>query len=122
MLGLDEAPAGGLAIDIYKVGMVWPLPLHDALAFVRGKTEILVVEEKRGIIESQFKEYFYDYPGDKPARMVGKHDETGAPLVPWTGELSPRLLAPLVAKRLDALFPGLAFVNAPLRWFPRQTD
>ncbi len=48
--------------------MVWPLALHDAMAFVKGKREILVVEEKRGIIESQFKEYFYDYPGSKPER------------------------------------------------------
>ena len=87
--------------------MVWPLALHDALEFVRGKHEILVMEEKRGIIESQFKEYFYDYPGHKPERMVGKRDENGDRLVPWTGELSPRLLAPIVAKRLDAMFPGL---------------
>ncbi|HEY4987743.1 MAG TPA: indolepyruvate ferredoxin oxidoreductase family protein, partial [Bradyrhizobium sp.] len=64
-------------------------------------------EEKRGIIESQFKEYFYDYPGHKPERMVGKNDETNQPLVPWVGELSPRLLAPIVARRLDAIFPGL---------------
>src|SRR5258708_7206876 len=39
--------------------------------------------------------------------MVGKYDENNAPLVPWVGELSPRLLAPIVARRLDAIFPGL---------------
>ncbi|MFK8015662.1 MAG: indolepyruvate ferredoxin oxidoreductase family protein [Gammaproteobacteria bacterium] len=107
LLGLDETACRQLGIDIYKVGMVWPLALRDALNFVHGKREILVVEEKRGIIESQFKEYFYDYPGDKPDCMVGKHDERGERLVPWTGELSPSALAPLVAKRLDAVFPGL---------------
>ena len=107
LLGLDEAACRRIGLDVYKVGMVWPLALHDALAFVRAKREILVVEEKRGIIESQFKEYFYDYPGSKPARMVGKHDERGQRLLPWTGELSPRLLAGVVAARLDALFPGL---------------
>lgn len=107
LIGLDEAECRWLGIDIYKVGMVWPLPLHDALEFVRGKREILVVEEKRGIIESQFKEYFYDSPGAKPERMVGKHDENGVRLIPWVGELSPRMLAPIVAKRLDAIFPGL---------------
>ena len=63
LLGLDEAECRRLGIDIYKVGMVWPLAHHDALEFVREKREILVIEEKRGIIESQFKEYFYDYPG-----------------------------------------------------------
>ena len=107
LLGLDEAACRRIGIDIYKVGMVWPLALHDALAFVRGKAEVLVIEEKRAIIESQFKEYFYDYPGDKPRRMVGKHDENGDRLLPWTGELSPRLLAGVVARRLDAVFPTL---------------
>ncbi|MEE1655408.1 indolepyruvate ferredoxin oxidoreductase family protein [Microvirga sp. CF3062] len=107
LVGLDEAACRQHGIDIYKVGMVWPLPLHDAMEFVKGKREILVVEEKRGIIESQFKEYFYDYPGSKPERMVGKHDETGERLIPWTGELTPRFLAGVLAKRLDPIFPDL---------------
>ena len=107
LIGLDEAACRRIGIDIYKVGMVWPLALHDAMEFVTGKREILVVEEKRGIIESQFKEYFYDYPGAKPERMVGKHDETGARLISWIGELSPRALAGVLARRLDPLFPGL---------------
>ncbi len=109
LLGLDEAQCRRLGIDVYKVGMVWPLARRDALDFVRGKREILVVEEKRGIIESQFKEYFYDYPGDKPQRMVGKLDESGHDLVPWTGELAPIELARIVAARLDPLFPGHDF-------------
>jgi len=107
LLGLDEAACRSHGIDIYKVGMVWPLARRAALEFVRGKAEILVVEEKRGIIESQLKEYFYDYPGHKPHSMVGKRDEDGHRLISWIGELSPRLLAPIVAKRLDALFPDL---------------
>jgi len=106
LLGLDEEKCRDLGIDIYKVGMVWPLARRDALAFMKAKREVLVVEEKRGIIESQFKEYFYDWPGDKPERMVGKYDEDGAPLSPWTGELNPRLLMPVIAARLDRFFPA----------------
>ena len=106
LLGLTESKCRALGIDIYKVGMVWPLARRDALAFVRGKNEVLVVEEKRGIIESQFKEYFYDWPGDKPDRMVGKYDSQMNPLIPWTGELSPLTLVPIVAARLDRFFPG----------------
>ncbi|WP_164661868.1 indolepyruvate ferredoxin oxidoreductase family protein [Tropicibacter sp. Alg240-R139] len=105
LLGLDEGKCRELGIDIYKVGMVWPLARRNALRFVKGKAEVLVVEEKRGIIESQFKEYFYDWPGDKPHKMVGKYDSHGEPLIPWTGELSPLMLAPIVAARLDAFFP-----------------
>ena len=112
LLGLDEAACRRIGIDVYKVGMVWPLARQGALAFVTGKQEILVVEEKRGIIESQLKEYFYDYPGAKPQVMVGKRDEAGERLISWIGELSPRRLAPILAKRLDRLFPAL---NLPAR-------
>jgi indolepyruvate ferredoxin oxidoreductase len=107
LLGLDEAACRAHGIDIYKIGMVWPLAGPAALAFSRGKAELLIVEEKRGIIESQLKEYFYDVPGSKPERMVGKADEFGHDLIPWVGELSPRLLAPIVASRLAAFCPGL---------------
>lgn len=121
LLGLGEAECRRLGIDIYKVGMVWPLDQRDALEFVREKREILVIEEKRGIIESQFKEYFYDYPGHKPERMVGKNDENNQPLVPWVGELSPRLLALIVARRLDAIFPGLDLQSRAARLAQQHT-
>jgi len=107
LLGIGEEEARDIGIDIYKIGMVWPLAKTAALDFVKGKREVLVIEEKRGIIESQLKEYFYDYPGAKPDRMVGKNDELGTRLVPWIGELSPLQLAVIVAKRLDKVFEGL---------------
>ena len=107
LLGLDAGQCRRIGIDIYKIAMVWPLARGPALDFVRHKQEVLVVEEKRAIVESQLKEYFYDHPGHKPRAMVGKRDENGERLVPWTGELSPRVLAPIIARRLDAVFPGL---------------
>ena len=111
LLGIGGEDARRIGIDVYKVGMVWPLEPVGALDFVQRKNEVLVVEEKRGIIESQFKEYFYDYPGKKPQRMVGKQDENGERLVPWIGELSPILLAPIVAARLDREFGGDRFMR-----------
>jgi indolepyruvate ferredoxin oxidoreductase len=107
LLDIDKAEARRIGLDVYKVGLVWPLTRDSALDFVRDKHEVLVVEEKRGLIESQFKEYFYDYPGKKPKRMVGKEDENGQRLVPWVGELSPIQLAGIVAKRLDSAIMGL---------------
>jgi indolepyruvate ferredoxin oxidoreductase len=107
MLGIDRDEAKRIGLDVYKVGMVWPLEPSGALDFVHGKREVLVIEEKRGIIESQFKEHFYDYPGRKPKMMVGKNDENGKPLIPWIGELSPIQLAKVVAQRLDGEFTGL---------------
>jgi len=107
LLDIDDKEARRIGLDVYKVGMVWPLEHDGALDFVQNKHEVLVVEEKRGIIESQFKEYFYDYPGRKPRRMVGKQDESEQRLVPWTGELAPVQLAEILATRLDREFPGL---------------
>lgn len=109
LLGLDEASCKALGIDIFKVGMVWPLEGQGALNFSRGKTELCIVEEKRGIIESQLKEYFYDQPGAKPDLMVGKYDENGVPLLPWTGELSPIKIAQVLAQRLDKNIKGYNF-------------
>ncbi len=107
LLDVDRNEAKRIGLEVYKVGMVWPLEHEAALDFVRDKREVLVVEEKRGIIESWLKEAFYDYPGRKPERMVGKHDENGERLIPWVGELSPQALAPIVARRIDAALPGL---------------
>lgn len=103
-LGLTESKCAELGIDIYKVGMVWPLERSGALDFVHGKREVLVIEEKRGIIESQIKEYMSEL--DQPGQVVftGKQDEKGQPLIPFVGELSPSLLAPIIAERVAALF------------------
>lgn len=109
LLNIDSAACKRLGIDVYKVGMVWPLAQHDALSFVEGKVEVLVVEEKRGIIESQLKEYFYDWPGSKPQRMTGKKDEHGNKMIPWIGEFAPLMLVPVIAQRLETLFPGEGF-------------
>ena len=125
LLGIDRAEARRIGLDVYKVGMVWPLAQEGALEFVRGKREVLVVVEKRGIIESELKECFYDTPGRKPQRMVGKADEFGNALIPWVGELTSLELAPIVAARMDAALPGLnlsakaqALRNRPVQALP----
>jgi len=107
LLGINQARAAELGIDLYKVGMVWPLEHEGALAFAQDKDELLVIEEKRGIIESQLKEHFYDFPGRKPRRMVGKRDENGDRLIPWTQELGPVMLARHIAQRLERNFTDL---------------
>ena len=121
LLGIDAAAAKRIGVDVYKVGMVWPLEPNGALEFVKNKHDVLVVEEKRGIIESQFKEYFYDYPGRKPQRMVGKEDENGERLVPWVGELSPLQLAKIVASRMDREFGGDTFSQRAQRLLANGT-
>jgi len=53
-LGLDPRKQG---IRVYKVGMPWPLERSGLLEFAEGLSEILVIEEKRGLIESQIKDH-----------------------------------------------------------------
>lgn len=110
-LGIDESRAAEIGLDVYKIGLVWPLENEGAQRFMAGKSEILVVEEKRGIIESQLKEFLYDRAIDKPKRILGKHDENGEPLISWVDEVSPSGLAPIFAVRLCKLQPELDFTE-----------
>ncbi|WP_370298106.1 indolepyruvate ferredoxin oxidoreductase family protein [Pontibacterium sp.] len=103
LLGLDEEKCRALGLDIYKVGMVWPLERSGVMDFVRGKQEVLVVEEKRGIIESQIKEYMSTPDQTIKVTVVGKKDENGEPLIPYVGELGPNMLARYVADRITKL-------------------
>jgi indolepyruvate ferredoxin oxidoreductase len=107
LLGIDESRAHQIGLDIYKIGLVWPLEHTGAERFMAGKEEVLVVEEKRGIIESQLKEYLYDRAVQKPLYILGKHDENGNPLISWVNEMAPSALAPILAKRLLIIFTEL---------------
>jgi len=104
LLGIDEDRAREMGLDIYKVGLVWPIERRGILNFVHSKEEVLVVEEKRGIIESQIKEAMSepDRPGE--VLITGKQDELGRPLIPYVGELSPKLVAGFLAARLGRFF------------------
>jgi indolepyruvate ferredoxin oxidoreductase len=104
-LGIDAALAAALGLFLYKVGMVWPLePQHigEALA---GVEEVVVVEERRAVLEPQLKELAFNWPADRRPRIVGKIDESGAPLLPQSGELSPDTVALALGKRLARLTP-----------------
>jgi indolepyruvate ferredoxin oxidoreductase len=100
LLGLDERAAGELGVALYKPGLVWPLEREGLRAFAAGAAELLVVEERAPVIESEAKRLAYNWPADRRPAIVGKHDERGAPLVPATGELSPLAVARIIAARL----------------------
>jgi len=98
-LGVSEAQAAAMGLRLYKVALTWPLEPQGALAFARGLEEILVVEEKRPLIEDQLKTLLYG-AADAPRHIIGKHDEQGRPLLPEHGELTPGLVAATIAGRL----------------------
>jgi indolepyruvate ferredoxin oxidoreductase len=76
-LGIDDALAAEIGIRLYKVGMVWPLESDGVRRFAEGLEEILVVEEKRQLIEYQLKEQLYNWREDVRPRVIGKFDEKG---------------------------------------------
>ncbi len=99
-LGLDEAACADIGLRIYKVGMTWPLEPQGIRAFARGLRDIVVVEEKHSFIESQMKELFYNFDGDRPT-IVGKYDEAGEWILPSTGELTPATIAGVIGRRIQ---------------------
>ncbi|WP_036665622.1 indolepyruvate ferredoxin oxidoreductase family protein [Paludibacterium yongneupense] len=110
-LGIDEALASDIGLRIFKVGMVWPLEPEGVRDFATGLEEILVVEEKRQIIEYQLKEQLYNWREDVRPRVVGKFAEKGEwalPhgdwLLPSAGELTPAMIARAIASRLATVF------------------
>ena len=98
-LGIDDAEAERLGLAIYKVGMVWPLETEGAAAFAQGKREILVVEEKRALIEQQLKDALFNAPADRRPVVVGKTDERGQMLLKSDGELTPFEIASAIVAR-----------------------
>ena len=98
-LGIDDASAQRMGLRVYKVAMVWPLEPQGLVEFCDGCEQVLVVEEKRGLIEGQLKEILYSQT-QRP-QILGKRDQLGAPLLPEYGELSPALLARLLAARMQ---------------------
>src|SRR6185436_7713187 len=72
--------------------------------FAEGLEEVLVVEEKRAVIENQFKEQLYNWRADVRPRVVGKFDEKGQWVLPSAGELTPAQIAKVIAKRLEPFY------------------
>ncbi len=124
-LGLDDATCQRIGIRLHKVGVVWPLEAQLTREFATGLQEILVVEEKRQVIEYQLKEELYNWRSDVRPNVLGKFDEgdpAGGPSGSWhnggewslanptahtllraNADLTPALIAKAIAKRLKKL-------------------
>jgi indolepyruvate ferredoxin oxidoreductase len=109
-LGITEQDAAEIGIRVFKVAMPWPLEPEGVRHFAEGLSEILVVEEKRQIVEYQLKEQLYNWRDDVRPRVIGKFDEKGEwvrPhgdwLLPATSELTPAMIARVIAQRIERL-------------------
>ncbi len=108
-LGIDDKLAAEIGIRLYKVGMVWPLEPEGVRQFAEGLEEILVVEEKRQLLEYQLKEELYNWRENVRPRVIGKFDEIGEWsegnwLLPAAGELPVATIARVIAERIGRFF------------------
>ncbi len=110
-LGISERDAADIGIRLYKVGMTWPLEPIGIRNFARGLEDIIVVEEKRSFLESQMKESMYNWDHETRPSIVGKYDEDGHWILPSTNELTPAMIALVIAKRLERFFTSEAIRN-----------
>jgi indolepyruvate ferredoxin oxidoreductase len=114
-LGLDTETCQRLGIRVHKVAVVWPLEAQITREFATGLKEILVIEEKRQVIEYQLKEELYNWRSDVRPIVLGKFDDTGEggewsnpnptanTLLRANADLSPALIAKAVAARVKKL-------------------
>ncbi len=117
-LGLDDATCQQVGVRLHKVGVVWPLEAQLTREFATGLQEILVIEEKRQVIEYQLKEELYNWRADVRPNVLGKFNEgegefsggewsnsnpTANTLLRANADLSPALIARAIAQRLKKL-------------------
>ena len=112
-LGLDDETCRRIGIRLHKVAVVWPLEAQATREFATGLQEILVVEEKRQVIEYQLKEELYNWRSDVRPVVLGKFNEAeegggewsvpnprASTLLRANADLNPSLIAKAIAQRL----------------------
>jgi indolepyruvate ferredoxin oxidoreductase len=117
-LGLDDETCRRIGLRLHKVAVVWPLEAQTTREFATGLREIMVVEEKRQVIEYQLKEELYNWRPDVRPNVLGKFEEvegdfsggewsmpnpSARTLLRANADLSPALIARAIAKRLKKI-------------------
>ena len=102
-LGIDEKRCNDLGLRLYKLGCAWPIEPQGLKEFARGLSLVIVVEEKRSLVEVQLREELYG-TADQPV-CIGKKDERGEWLFPVKGALEPHDIAIAIGERLLKIRP-----------------
>jgi indolepyruvate ferredoxin oxidoreductase len=97
-LGIDEVRCNDLGIRLYKIACPWPISQQDLKQFADGLELIIVVEEKRSLIEVQVREELYG-TANQPV-CIGKKDEQWNWLFPVKGALDPNDVAICIGDRI----------------------
>jgi len=118
-LKIDETSANDLGVGLYKVGMPWPLEPEGIREFCEGLDHVLVVEEKRELIEHQIKWQLYNWSEDARPMVVGKQDEFDKWLLPPENDLPLETIVEVVAKRIYKATKSSDLLDR-LEWFNKR--
>ncbi|MGA7013709.1 MAG: indolepyruvate ferredoxin oxidoreductase family protein, partial [Pseudolabrys sp.] len=125
-LGIDEIKCNDLGLRVFKIACVWPIGRQELAEFAQGLDLIIVVEEKRSLIEVQVREELYG-TANQPV-CIGKKDEQGNWLFPVKGALDPNDIAICIGERLlrygsnDELAANVARLKSVQRALSETTD
>ena len=112
-LRLAPARAASAGIALHKVAMSWPVETEGIRRFAAGKKALVVVEEKRSIVERQVRDALYDLPADRRPAVFGKRGPDGGPLLPEVGEFDPGRVAAALAAVLAPLGIDVSLPERP---------
>jgi indolepyruvate ferredoxin oxidoreductase len=107
-LGIDDRALEAAGIRLGKLGVIYPADEEFLREFAEGLDEIVVVEEKRGVVETALKAALCNVA--HRVRVVGKEDEVGAPLFPVEGGMDADVIVRILAPRL-ARVTGAGFAR-----------
>jgi len=100
VLDIDDEAMRLIGLKLYKVRMPWPLEPEGVRAFSEGLEEVLIIEERREMIEFQIKQQLFNWRADVRPRIVGKFDENDEPFLPLSTSLSQSRVARAIAERV----------------------
>ncbi|MCB1387194.1 MAG: indolepyruvate ferredoxin oxidoreductase family protein [Nitratireductor sp.] len=99
-LDIDEKTADRIGLRLYKVRMPWPLEPEGIRQFSEGLEEVLVVEERREVIEHQIKQQLFNWRDDVRPRIVGKFDHKDRHVLSLHEEMTAGVATRIIATRL----------------------
>ena len=110
-LGISNEQASQIGIKLYKVAMPWPLEPVGIREFALNTEELLVVEEKRGLIEDQLRSQLYGWETDRRPLISGKQNPEGSELLSSLGELTPAMISRVIAKRIQSFYSSQEIIS-----------
>ena len=100
-IGINENNTKMTGIRLLKVGMPWPLEETIIKKFAAGLNKILVIEEKRPVIETQIKDQLFHWKTEMRPDIIGKLDQHGKAVFSSVGELNPSIIARQIVQHIN---------------------